>query len=415
MNGAAPTTSPAVPAPARRERDLRLDFFRGLTMFIIFVAHADVNPANLWIPARFGFSSGTELFVFCSGLASAIAFGSIFVKRGFRLGSARILYRLWQVYWAQIGVVLVVIGVMATAEVLFPGRGLNTDPLPDLLRDPATAIVGLLTLRWLPGYLDILPMYLVILALVPVMMATAWLHRLLPLALSLVLYALAWTEGINLTGNPWTGYGWFFNPFAWQLIFFTGFGLGMGWLKGPALGDRRWMMLAAAIVAVSVPLSFWGVHQLFPGVEKLYKAILPENEKTDLHWLRYVHFLALAYLVLSLVEPHRARLSHGLAFLVVRVGRQSLATFLTSLVAARIASLAFHLLGTGLLVSLLINLAGVAIVLATALTVGWFKSNPWAQAPVRPARIEPAAEPARGDVSASSQPVTQALLPAPRT
>jgi hypothetical protein len=413
MSGDVMASSAEARIPARRERDLRLDFFRGLTMFIIFIAHADVNPANLWIPARFGFSSGTELFVFCSGLASAIAFGSVFVKRGFRLGLARIVYRLWQVYWAQIGVVLVVIGVMIAAEALFPGRGLNTDPLPDLLRDPATAIMGLLTLRWLPGYLDILPMYLVILALVPVMMAAASLHRLLPVALSVTLYAAAWTHGLNLTGNPWTGYGWFFNPFAWQLIFFTAFGFGMGWLKPPALGQRHLMMLSVAVLVVSLMLSFWGVHKLVPGIEHIYAAILPENEKTDLHWLRYVHFLALAYLVLSLVDRHRARLGQGLALLIVKVGRQSLATFLTSLVAARIASLAFHLLGTGFLVSLLINLAGVAVVLATALTVGWFKSSPWNA--LRPMNIEPAPDGARGDVKPPSRPVTEALLPASRT
>lgn len=406
-------------ATPKRERDVRLDFFRGLTMFIIFVAHADVNPWNLWIPARFGFSSGTELFVFCSGLASAIAFGSVFVKRGFWLGTARIAYRLWQVYWAQIGVVLVVIGVMVAAEALFPDHGLNTDPLPDLVRDPMTAFAGLLTLRWLPGYLDILPMYLVILGLVPVMMAAASLHRLLPVALSLTLYGLAWTTGLNLTGNPWTGYGWFFNPFAWQLIFFTGFGFGMGWLRPPPLGERRWMLLAAAIVLVSLPLSFWGVHQEFPAIERLYMAILPMNEKTDLHWLRYVHFLALAYLVVSLVEPHRARLSQGPAMVVVRVGRQSLATFLVSLVAARVASLAFHLLGTGFVVSFLINLAGVGLVIATALTVGWFKGNPWNQPAPQRAKVasqpEPAADALRHDVSASSQRVTEALLPASRT
>jgi hypothetical protein len=187
MNREPAAVAAQVTVPQKRERDVRLDFFRGLTMFIIFIAHADVNPWNSWIPARFGFSSGTELFVFCSGLASAIAFGSVFVKRGFGLGLARIVMRLWQVYWAQIGVVLVVIGVMFAAETLFPGRGLNTDPLPDLVRDPSTALAGLLTLRWLPGYLDILPMYLVILALIPVMMAASLLHRLLPFALSLSL------------------------------------------------------------------------------------------------------------------------------------------------------------------------------------------------------------------------------------
>lgn len=407
---------PLQAAPAKRERDVRLDFFRGLTMFIIFIAHADVNPWNSWIPARFGFSSGTELFVFCSGLASAIAFGSVFVKRGWWLGTARIVFRLWQVYWAQIGVVLVVVGVMFAAEALFPDRGLNTDPLPDLVRDPATAIAALLTLRWLPGYLDILPMYLVILALIPPMMAAARLHRLAPLSLSLALYGLAWGVGLNLTGNPWTGFGWFFNPFAWQLIFFTGFGLGMGWLRPPPLRDRRWLTLASAIVLVSIPLSFWGFHQIIPALEQLYHEILPGNEKTDLHWLRYVHFLALAYLVLSLVEPHRARLSQGLAMIVVKVGRQSLATFLVSLAAARTASLAFHLLGTGPLVSLLINLAGVALVIATALTVGWFKSSPWnAPRPVPPRQplhgVDEIGSAPDQAAEAAAAPVTKQLLP----
>lgn len=407
------------PPTAKRERDVRLDFFRGLTMFIIFVAHADVNPWNNWIPARFGFSSGTELFVFCSGFASAIAFGTVFVKRGFWLGAARIMFRLWQVYWAQIGVVLVVIGVMFAGETLFPNRGLNTDPLPELLANPATAIAGLLTLRWLPGYLDILPMYLVILALIPPMMALSRLHRLAPFAASLMLYGLAWTTGLNLTGNPWTGYGWFFNPFAWQLIFFTGFGIAMGWLRPPPLGDRRWMVLSAAIVAVSVPLTFWGFHEIAPPLMDVYRAILTGEEKTNLHWLRYVHFLALAYLVVSLVDPHRARLTRGAAMVVVKVGRQSLATFLVSLVAARTASLAFHLLGDGFLVSLVINLAAIGLVIATAYVVGWFKSNPWLAPRVGAARaVQTVDEIATGDAKPmgnAENHVTKQLLLSART
>ena len=58
---------------APRTRDLRLDFFRGIGMFIILIAHITDNPWTLWIPARFGFSDATEMFVFCSGMASAIA------------------------------------------------------------------------------------------------------------------------------------------------------------------------------------------------------------------------------------------------------------------------------------------------------------------------------------------------------
>jgi hypothetical protein len=85
-------------------RDLRLDFVRGLAMLIIIVAHTPSNPWNDWIPARFGFSSAAEMFVFCSGMASAMAFGSVFAKQGFGLGLMRIGQRIWQLYWAQVAV-----------------------------------------------------------------------------------------------------------------------------------------------------------------------------------------------------------------------------------------------------------------------------------------------------------------------
>ena len=93
----------AEPAMQKTVRDPRLDFFRGLAMFIIFIAHTPRDFWALWIPARFGFSDATETFVFCSGMASAIAFGAIFHKQGWLMGAARIAYRVWQVYWAHIG------------------------------------------------------------------------------------------------------------------------------------------------------------------------------------------------------------------------------------------------------------------------------------------------------------------------
>ena len=88
---------------SQRVRDLRLDFFRGIAMFIILMAHTPGNIFTLWIPARWGFSDATEIFVFCSGMASAIAFGGAFARAGWLLGTARVLFRVWQVYWAHVG------------------------------------------------------------------------------------------------------------------------------------------------------------------------------------------------------------------------------------------------------------------------------------------------------------------------
>jgi hypothetical protein len=388
------------PASPTKRRDERLDFFRGVTMFIIFVAHADTNPLNDWIPARFGFSSGAEVFVFCSGCASAFAFGSVFLRNGFALGAARVAYRIWQVYWAHICVALVVIAAMSLTQRVLPASDLRLDPLPQVTADPAGALLGLLTLSWLPAFLDILPMYLVLLALIPAMQAARRLHAVLPFALSFVLYATVWLRGINLPGNPWTGEQWFFNPFAWQAIFFSGFAFSSGWLPVPKL-RTRWLMTACiAFLAASMVVIFRGFHDVMPLLDVVSRAVLTSSEKTDLHPLRLMHFLALAYVTLSLVEPYRNRLSAGAGRIIVGVGQQSLAVFLASLVTARIASLVFQMFGTGWLVTGLVNLCGAFVIIGTARTARWFKSMPWQKAPPikiatsRAARAIPSEQPA---------------------
>ena len=106
----------AATTAAPRSRDPRLDFFRGVTMFIILIAHVPNNWLALWIPARFGFSDATEVFVFCSGMASALAFGRVFRERGMVMGTARVGYRVWQVYWAHVGLFLAVTAAMVALD-----------------------------------------------------------------------------------------------------------------------------------------------------------------------------------------------------------------------------------------------------------------------------------------------------------
>jgi hypothetical protein len=390
----------AIDKAAKRPRDVRLDFFRGVTMLIIFVAHLPENSWNAWIPARFGFSSGAELFVFCSGIASALAFGSVFVRRGLGLGSARIAYRIWQVYWAQIGLVLALIALAAGLDRLFE-RGVLAKQFAPLLDDPARALLGIATLTWQPDYLDILPMYLVILALVPVMMALHRLHEALPFLLSAVLYALVWTIGLDLPGNPWNGAGWFLNPFAWQLIFFAGFFIAMKWLPVPRLGDARLMLAAAVFLLLSMPLSFWGLLELWPAAQALRDLVLPAAEKSDLHILRVLHFLALAYVTLSLIEPWRNDLDRVVGHLFILIGRQSLACFLAGIVLARLLGVVAETAGHSAPVVALLNLIGFGLILVTAIVIGWFKSEPWLAA-ARPA--EPASPPRKPEIAAPSQP-----------
>ena len=153
--------------PAGRDRDPRLDFFRGLAMLIIFVAHVPGNSWTAYIPARFGFSSAAEMFVFCSGFASALAFGSVFARRGWRIGTVRILHRIWQLYWAHVGLFLVLATIsIVAARLHFGARDDAADlSLGVFASDGLGAIAGLMTLSLVPDLLNILPMYVVLLAL----------------------------------------------------------------------------------------------------------------------------------------------------------------------------------------------------------------------------------------------------------
>lgn len=365
---------PGLQRPA--QRDVRLDFFRGIGMFIIFIAHVPRNPWNDWIPARFGFSDATEIFVFCSGLASAIAFASVFDRAGFAMGVARVVHRCWQVYWCHIGLFLTAVSLMVGADHIL-GTGTQFASSLNLQRflgeETGAAILGLFTLTYVPHLFDILPMYLVALALIPAMMAAARLGPLAPLLVSALLWGIAWVGGVNFSAEPWGERGWFFDPLAWQAIFFTGFAFGRGWLPAPAI-DRRLIGLAAAVVILAIPFAHpWGRALLGESVAVPHALI----DKTTFGPLRYLHFLALAYLAYAAAGDKGINLRGPFVALCCKVGQQSLAVFMAGIILSLIGGIVLTLTGYTLAFVTAVNLAGFAALIAVAYVVAWFKSKPW--------------------------------------
>lgn len=359
-------------------------------MFIILIAHVPSNWMNNWIPARFGFSDATEIFVFCSGMASAIAFGKVFRDRGWLMGTARVAFRCWQVYWAHVCLFL---ATAATMVALTASDALLRDYVGQLnlhpfFNDPATNLLGLLTLTYVPNYFDILPMYLVVLVMLPAVVALERLHVVAAAVAVVAIWTLAQMGLLSLPAEPWSDRVWFFNPFGWQLVFFTGFALMAGWLPAPPV-DRRLVMLAAAIVLVIVPLAHGPTYRDVAFLSEARWALVPLTGKTDFGILRYVHFLALAYLAWVAVGPRGARLTppdgggpgrrtwRTCLAVILKVGQQSLAVFIASMYLARLLGVALDVTGRTPLNAVLVNLAGMAILVAVAYGAGWFKSAPW--------------------------------------
>ena len=387
LRTAAAKTSQA----GQRIRDPRLDFFRGIVMFIILIAHTPGNWLTLWIPARFGFSDATEVFVFCSGMASAIAFGAVFRDQGLLMGTARIIFRCWQVYWAHIGLFFAIAGTMVVlnSTELFERDYVGQLNLYPFFKNPEQNLVGLLTLTYVPNYFDILPMYLVVLAMMPLVIAAHRAHPLLALGLVAGVWLGAQIDALALPAEPWSAREWFFNPFGWQLVFFTGFAFMAGWIPAPPR-NKLLVILAAVIVVVIIPLAYYRITRQLPEVREWRTEYRYLIAKTDFGILRYVHFLALAYLCWIAVGEAGKRIlppqtGGALAELwrrtlavIMKVGQQSLAVFITSMFVARLLGVALDVLGRNSLFNqLVVNLTGFAILIAVAYGVGWFKSQPW--------------------------------------
>ncbi|MFO6463416.1 OpgC family protein [Jannaschia sp. KMU-145] len=402
-------------------RDPRLDVFRGLAMFIILLAHTPGNAWTLWIPARFGFSDATEIFVFCSGMASAIAFGRTFDRLGWIMGTARVGYRVWQIYWAHIAMFVAIATILATIDAsgAFEKEYIGTLNLWKFFADPAPQMIGLLTLTYVPNYFDILPMYMVVLVMMPAVVALARVSLPLLAAVSLTVWVFAqgafleWLGlghlHLALPAEPWSDRNWFFNPFGWQLIFFTGFAFMRGWIPAPPV--KAWLLgLALAVVLVSMLLSSIGFRffQTEP-VKDAWTALTACTEtgfgscnpifdwrqanrawfdKSDFGPLHYIHFLSLAYLfwtaagtggqrLVAAGQGKGARVWNGLIRLVTKVGQQSLAVFVFSMVLARLSGFVLDVIGRNAATWAFVNLTVFALLILCAYTAGWFKSQPW--------------------------------------
>ena len=391
-----PGKAHAAAVATTRQRDLRLDFFRGIAMFIILVAHIQRDWLALWIPARFGFSDATEMFVFCSGMASAIAFGRVFREQGLVIGASRVIFRIWQVYWAHIGLFFV---IAATTVWLTSLQATEVDytRMLNLYRffgAPLVHVPALLTLSYVPNYFDILPMYIVVLAMMPIVVALSRIHLALVAVFVVGLWLVANVSGFNLPAEPNSARPWFFNPFGWQLVFYTGFAFMMGWLKAPPI-DRRLVWLAVTIVLVSVPFAYFRIIGQFPEIQAWRKANDVLINKTNFGILRYVHFLALAYLAVAFVGPKGARISAGPANpvlaqlwskvlpVIVTVGQQSLAVFVFSMFYAVLLTALFDAVGRNGFSMVWVNLLGAAGIALVAYIAQWFKAKPWTKKEVK--------------------------------
>jgi len=357
-------------------RDLRLDLFRGLALWLIFLDHI---PSNLvsWITIRnYGFSDATEIFVFISGYTAAFVYGREMNERGTVVASARILKRAWQIYVAHIFLFVIYMAEIAYVSSSFDNPLYSEEMgIFNFLKQPDVTLVQALLLKFKPANMDVLPLYIVLLAGFPPMLWLVLRRPVLALAASVTLYALTWRFDWNFPAYP-SG-TWVFNPLAWQLLFVFGAWCALGGAAriAPVARSGPVLALAAGYLAFAFLIAMtWYVPHLAAFVPKWFAEWMYPIDKTNLDVLRFAHFLALAALTLKFVQRDWPALASPLMRPAILCGQHSLEVFCLGVFLSFAAHFAMVEISDGIATQVLVSALGILIMVATAALITWYKN-----------------------------------------
>jgi hypothetical protein len=298
-------------------------------------------------------------------------------NHGFLVGSARILRRAWQIYVAHVFLFIVYLAEIAYVAKSF-GNPLYREEMGifDVLKQPDVMFIQALMLKFKPVNMDVLPLYIALmLCFAPIL----WLLLRRPglaLWLSGLLYALTWVFGWNLPSYP-SG-EWFFNPFAWQLLFVVGGWCALGGTDRIAHVLRSPFTVAAAIAfllaAAAIVVTWYVPHLVWPGSRWVSEFFYPTFDKTNLGISRFLHFVALAVLTVRFVAPDWPGLSWRLFRPAILCGQHSLEIFCLGVFLAFAGHFIFDELSNRVAVQFIVSASGIALMVATAALIAWYNT-----------------------------------------
>ncbi|ABD08954.1 OpgC protein, require for succinylation of osmoregulated periplasmic glucans [Rhodopseudomonas palustris HaA2] len=360
------------------ERDLRLDFLRGVGQWMIFVDHIPYNVLSWFTLRNYGFCDAAEFFVYISGYSIGFAYGPA-VRRGEMVAAIK---RLWT-RAAQLYVAHVFLFLFFTAQIARAARRFDNPMYKDefnvaqFLAAPDIMIQHALLLQYKPVNLDVLPLYIVFVVAAPLVLWGLLRRPHWTLAASGVLYLASRHFGWNLPSFP-DGH-WYFNPFAWQFLFVFGIWCGFGngpkvrpWVKSWPNQTLSWTIVLVALV-IAMSWNFEALYGLVP--ESVGKLIYP-IDKTSLAPLRLIHFLALLAIVVKLLPPDLPALRSRRLHPIILCGQRSLPVFCVGVMLSFTAHWILVQISGGIAMQIFVSVVGIGLLVAVAWIATWYRSLP---------------------------------------
>ena len=354
-------------------RDPRVDFLRGLSLLSIFVDHIPQNWLVDFTLHNFGFSDAAEIFVLLAGFSATHAYNSVFERHGLRVGLTKVFLRCLRIYGVQVALLLATMLLVGVWERVYGMQSIIVGPM---LRDGWHGALRGVSLRALPAYLDILPLYILLLAVFPVIRFGMARSVAATLFASVALYGVANVLHWNLRNVVDTADSahWYFDPFTWQVLFVAGAAMAIATRQGrtimvrpaPALLVLCWLYVVGAFLVLDawklwpapLPGDFYGTSPLL--------GFFGNEPKTYVSPWRLANVLATVYLVLT--SASMTGMAHWpILRPLVACGRHSLPIFTLGCVLALVGRLIFRTAGVTVTAQVIVNVVGLGAMLIFAI------------------------------------------------
>lgn len=357
-------------------RNLKIDFFRGLALLIIFIDHIYNNRLGGYTLRGYGVADAAEIFFFSSGFISAIVYTRLIERSGFMSSQLKATRRSLLIYIFHIVTFILLVGITAllkdfnSVETVIKFRGMY-----DAIYEESYIGLYIFTLGYQPFLFSILPAYILLSIATPTFI---WLLRKSPWVLfcvSLLIYLLVQIyPEFSITQAPYYK-PWVFNPFAYQFLFVIGilFGHSRGsWKKVIPLKTQT---VAIAVLLLGLTFVF---HKLIPFLGQHFQILtdyayadgLPFTGKRNEEPLRIIHFLVLAYVVvfsidlISLKWPKLILICKKLGQPIINCGQNSIYIFCLGIVLSYLYGYVISYFGNSAAVWIPVNITGVILMLS---------------------------------------------------
>lgn len=282
------------------KRLIELDMLRGYALVAIMLDHMPLSVLRLGTVANWSIFDAAELFVLLSGFLVGLVWLGVEAKSSRSAARWRFARRSFEVWRALIiGAVLM---ALLSAALLAVGMKHTAiwNAYAEWVIDNPLGYVATVALLWLqPNLVDVLAVYVILLATAPLLVPVLLRWPLAFAAGSALLWWFAPLLG-PMVPNHNKG-GILFNPFGWQMLFYTGVALGLfrrrfmplllRW-QGPITFAAMLMFCFGAAITIAprfgdaaLPLRLW------------MKSIYGSIDKWSLDGTRYLAILAGAWLV----------------------------------------------------------------------------------------------------------------------